>query len=115
MLSKSANTRLLVALITVTAAITGLCYPIADATYRWHDSSQYTRVIVNALGGIETRPRQWFAQDKLITDYTIANTDLIGRDKAVQEYTATRELLRSYGLAVGTYISGTTVMCRCWA
>jgi hypothetical protein len=110
MLTKSATRRLLVALLTVTAAITGLCYPLSDATYWWHDSSQYSRVIVNARDGIEMRPKQWFAQDKLITDYTIANADVVGRDKAAQEYKATRDLLRSYGLAVGTYISGTIVI-----
>lgn len=109
MLTKGARSRLLVALITVTAAITGLCYPIPDAYY-WHDSSQYSRVIVNAQDGIEVQPKQWFAQDKLVTDFTVTNADVVGRDKAAEKYKATCDLLRSYGLAVGTYISGTMVM-----
>jgi len=78
--------------------------------YQWHNSSHYSRVIVNATQGIETRPREWFAQDRLVTDFEITNANVIGRAEAEKEYAATRRLLASYGLSVGTYISGTTVM-----
>ncbi len=98
-----------VSVLALAAVAAGLVYS-SFVAYRWHDSSQYTRVIVNATQGIETRPRQWFAQDKLITDFAITNADAIGRDKAAQEYQATYQLLKSYGLTVGTYISGTTVV-----
>ena len=98
-----------VSVLALAAVAASLAYS-SSAAYRWHDSSQYSRVIVNATQGIETRPRQWFAQDKLITDFAITNADTIGRDKAAEEYQATYQLLKSYGLTVGTYISGTTVV-----
>lgn len=78
--------------------------------FGWPDSDQYSRVIVNATQGIESRPRAWFAHDKLITDFAITNVDQIGNDAAVKEYEVTRRILKSWGLAVGTYISGTTVL-----
>ena len=102
--------RVFVSVLTLAAVAAGVAYSSSGASYRWHDSSQYSRVIVNATQGIETRPPQWFAQDKLITDYAITNADAIGQAKAVQEYEATRQRLESYGLAVGTYISGTAVL-----
>ena len=110
MLSKVWNRGPLGIAVTVTAAIAALCYPVPDAPYKWHDSSQYTRVIVNAQNGIETRPKEWFGRDKLVTDLEITNADLVGQAAANMEYNAIRSLLTSYGLAVGTYISGTTVM-----
>ena len=110
MLLNDVEGRVLIALIVVTVATAGLCNPISRDVYRWHDSSQFSRVIVNASDGIQMRPKRWFAEDKLISDFTVANVDPVGRVKAVQEYESTRELLRSYGLAVGTYVSGTTVM-----
>jgi len=82
----------------------------AKIAYAWHDSSQYSRVIVNATQGIEARPREWFARDRLITDFEITNVQSIGREEAQKQYWTTRRLLDSYGLAVGTYISGTSVM-----
>jgi hypothetical protein len=81
-----------------------------EGTYQWHDSSEYCRVIVNATQGIETRPREWFAQDRLVTDFEITNADVLGLAEAQKQYAATRRLLDSYGLVVGTYISGTAVM-----
>jgi len=79
------------------------------AVFQWPDSSHYNRVIVNAQQGIESYPREWFAQDSLVTDFTIADADKKSGDSAAQQYTAIRDLLNSYGLAVGTYVSGTTV------
>jgi hypothetical protein len=102
--------RAFVSVLTLAAVAAGVAYSFSGTSYRWHDSSQYSRVIVNATQGVETRPRQWFAQDKLITDYAITNADAIGRDKAAQEYEATYRRLESYGLAAGTYISGTAVL-----
>ena len=96
------------AVLLVAATCLGSSSP--GQLYHWHDSSQYSRVIVNATQGIETRPREWFTQDKLITDFAITNLNAIGHDKAEQQYDATRKLLGSYGLAVGTYVSGTSVL-----
>jgi hypothetical protein len=78
--------------------------------FEWPDSDHYSRVIVNATQGIESRPRVWFAQDKLVTDLAITNVDQIGNAAAVKEYDAIRHTLESWGLAVGTYTSGTTVI-----
>jgi len=85
-------------------------FAAAKIAYQWHDSSRYSRVIVNATQGIEARPREWFARDRLITDFEITNVQSIGREEAQKQYWTTRRLLDSYGLAVGTYISGTSVM-----
>jgi len=100
---------LLSALALVMAAV-GAAHSSSSPAYHWHDSSQYSRVIVNATQGIETRPRDWFTKDKLVTDFAITNLAVIGQEKAEQEYEATRQLLESYGLAVGTYVSGTSVV-----
>lgn len=107
---RKSMTRIFASLLILAGTSASIADSAPVSSYHWHDSSQFSRVIVNATQGIETRPRQWFAQDKLITDYTITNADVIGPDKAKQEYAATIKLLRSYGLAVGTYISGTTVI-----
>jgi len=96
--------------LTLMAAVRGIAYSSPSSSYHWHDSSQYSRVIVNATQGIETRPREWFAKDKLITDFAITNLEVVGQDKAEKQYEATRQLLGSYGLTVGTYTSGTTVL-----
>ncbi len=79
------------------------------AAFQWPDSSKYDRVLVNAQQGIESYPKEWFAQDTLVTDFTIADTDKKTAESAAQQYTTIRALLNSYGLAVGTYVSGTTV------
>lgn len=97
------------ALVLIFATIS-VSYPAANRAYRWHDSSRYSRVIVNATSGIEARPSEWFAQDKLVTDYVVTDANLVGRDAAVKEYEAASQRLNSYGLAVGTYISGTMVI-----
>ena len=86
MLLNDVEGRVLIALIVVTVATAGLCNPISRDVYRWHDSSQFSRVIVNASDGIQMRPKRWFAEDKLISDFTVANVDPVGRVKAVQEY-----------------------------
>jgi hypothetical protein len=78
--------------------------------YHWHSSSEYSRVIVNATQGIEARPRDWFARDRLVTDFEITNAAAVGATEAQRQYWTIRRLLESYGLSVGTYISGTSVM-----
>ncbi len=79
------------------------------APFQWPDSSHYNRVIVNAQQGVESYPKEWFSRDSLVTDLTIADVDKGEADSAKQQYRTLRDLLSSYGLAVGTYISGTTV------
>jgi hypothetical protein len=81
----------------------------SERQYQWHDSSQYSRVLVNVTQGIEALPRVWFARDRLITDFEVTTT-ATGLSEARRKYWATRRLLESYGLFVGTYISGTTVL-----
>ncbi len=100
----------LAGLFIVTYYAEGICASQqVKSSYQWHESSQYSRVIVNATQGIETRPKEWFSLDKLITDFAITNTSSIGHSQAVKDYEAVRRLLTSYGLAVGTYVSGVTV------
>jgi len=94
-----------------TFAIAFICiFASGQSVYYWHSSGRYCRVIVNATQGIEARPREWFAQDHLVTYFEITNADALGLVEARKQYAATRQLLDSYGLFVGTYISGTTVM-----
>lgn len=80
------------------------------APFQWRDSSAHSRVIVNATQGIESIPRDWLTKDWLITDYSITDVAGVGATQAPKQYAATRALLDSYGLAVGTYISGTLVI-----
>ena len=101
--------RYLIALLLIAGAVEVASLTVGQV-YQWHDSSQFSRVIVNATPGIETRPSAWFAQDKLVTDYMVTNANLIGHAEAVKEYNETRDRLQSYGLAVGTYVSGTLVI-----
>ena len=88
---------------------TGTAQTSPAAAFQWPDSSRYSRVIVNAQEGIASYPKEWFSQDTLVTDLTIADTKNKTSEAAMQQYQALRDLLTSYGLAVGTYISGTTV------
>ena len=43
---------------------------------------------MNATQGIETRPREWFAQDKLITDFRITDVRPPNSPAARQKYAA---------------------------
>jgi hypothetical protein len=85
-------------------ASTGTAQTSPTATFQWPDSSRYSRVIVNAQEGMEGYPKEWFSQDTLVTDLTIADTRNKSPEAAMQQYQALRELLTSYGLAVGTPI-----------
>jgi hypothetical protein len=66
-------------------------------------------VIVNAQQGVESDPKEWFSRDSLVTDLTIGDANKLSTEAAKQQYGTLRDLLVSYGLAVGTYISGTSV------
>ncbi len=96
--------------ISLTVIFAVVALTSATAPYQWHDSSHFSRVIVNATGGIESRPREWFAQDKLVTDFRIVDVDPTNSAAAEQKYMATRSYLASLGLSVGTYVSGTSVI-----
>jgi hypothetical protein len=77
-------------------------------TFQWPDSSHYWRILVNVNQYIESRPKSWYAQDKVVTDLTII--DVLPTDRDTKEhYEKVRKLLESRGIYVGTYISGTTV------
>ena len=96
--------------ISLTVILAVVTLRSATASYQWHDSSHFSRVIVNATGGIESRPREWFAQDKLVTDLRIVDVDPTNSAAAEQKYTAIRSYLGSLGLSVGTYASGMSVI-----
>jgi hypothetical protein len=77
--------------------------------FEWPDSSHYWRVMVNVNQYIENRPKEWFAQDKIITDLAIEKVDPANRDAAIRQYRKIRHELESRGIYVGTYTSGRTV------
>jgi len=79
--------------------------------YQWHDSSHFSRVVVNATEGLESRPKEWFAQDKLVTDLRITGVNPTNSAAAEQRYAAIRSYaVETLGLAVGTYVSGMSVI-----
>jgi hypothetical protein len=83
----------------------------STAPYQWHGSSHFSRVIVNATEGVESRPREWFAQDKLVTDFRITGVNSENTAAAQQRYAAIRSYaVNTLGLAVGTYVSGISVI-----
>ena len=102
--------RVLLSVLACTGLAAAAAHSVSGDAFHWPDSSQYSRVIVNATQGIETRPREWFAKDKLVTDFAVVNLEAIGQGKAEKDYQAIRQLLGSYGLTVGTYVSGTSVV-----
>jgi hypothetical protein len=53
---------------------------------------------------------EYFAHDKLITNFAIFDVPPGGQDQAARQYKKIRKELESKGLIVGTYISGTTVI-----
>jgi hypothetical protein len=76
---------------------------------QWPDSSHYWRILVNVNQYIANRPREWFAQDKVITDLQILDVTPAKLDSAIEQYNRLRRDLESRGMYVGTYISGRTV------
>ncbi len=97
--------------ISLTVLLAVVTLRSSTAPYQWHDSSHFTRVIVNATEGIESRPREWFAQDKLITDFRITGVNPENSAAAEQKYGAIRSYAaKTLGLAVGTYVSATAVI-----
>ena len=100
----------LAVLVGLAAMLGSAAFSSSEAKFQWPDASLYNRVIVNATQGIETRPKEWLSKDKLVLDYSITNVEAIGADEAAREYESTLRRLEGYGLTVGTYISGTTVV-----
>ena len=82
----------------------------SDVSFQWYDSSHFSRVIVNGTQGIEKYPREWFAQDKLITDFRITDVVPSNSPAALQKYAAIKSYIDSLGLTAGTYVSGTAVL-----
>jgi hypothetical protein len=83
--------------------------PAQHGPFQWPDSSHYWRVLVNVNQYIESRPPAWFAKDRVVTDLTVINVSPESHD-AAEHYAKIRKLLESRRIAVGTYISGTTVV-----
>ena len=102
-----AKPRAILLTFTLVSAATG--FETHATAFQWPDSSRYNRVIVNAQDGIESVPKEWLSRDALVTDFTVSDADKEKSQDTVQLYNATRNRLVSYGLAVGTYVSGTTV------
>jgi hypothetical protein len=82
--------------------------PAQHGAFQWPDSSHYWRILVNVNQYIESRPPAWFAQDKVVTDLNVINVSPASHE-AAEHYAKVRKLLESRHIAVGTYISGTTV------
>jgi hypothetical protein len=100
------SVNVLFAALLVTALNT---WPAENVAFEWPDSSHYWRVLVNVNQYIESRPMEWFSQDKLITDFVIRDIKPGDSGRAVQRYKTIRNLLEARGMYVGTYVSGTTV------
>ncbi len=82
--------------------------PAQHGAFQWPDASHYWRILVNVNQYIESRPPAWFAQDKVVTDLDVINVSPMSHE-AAEHYAKVRKLLESRHIAVGTYISGTTV------
>jgi hypothetical protein len=95
--------------VLATLAGFGLAPTEQKAPFQWPDSSHYWRVLVNVNQYIENYPKEWFAQDKLVTDLAVRDIKPGERQRAIQRFDVVRQLLESRGLYVGTYVSGTTV------
>jgi hypothetical protein len=80
-----------------------------SAGFQWPDSSHYWRVMVNVNQYIANRPKEWFAQDKIITDLAIQDVTPANHAAAVDQYTRLRHDFAARGIYVGTYMSGRTV------
>jgi len=84
-----------------------------NATFEWPDSSKYWRVLTNVNEAIEYHLKKnpyYFAQDKLVTDFQVGNVPPGDPQAGKKHYESIRKLLVSRGIAVGTYISGSTVL-----
>lgn len=88
--------------------VVSVARPAQHGAFQWPDSSHYWRILVNVNQYIESRPPSWFAQDKVVTDLDVINVSPTSRE-AAEHYAKIRKLLESRHIAVGTYISGTTV------
>ncbi|MGA8144165.1 MAG: hypothetical protein WB987_09785 [Candidatus Acidiferrales bacterium] len=94
-------------LVPLMAALAG--WSSRPTGFEWPDSSHYWRVMVNVNQYIGNRPKEWFAQDKIITDLAIEKVDPANEDAAAKQYKKLRHDLEARGIYVGTYTSGRTV------
>ncbi|MBV9303121.1 MAG: hypothetical protein JOY62_19350 [Acidobacteriaceae bacterium] len=84
-----------------------------DTTFEWPDASRYWRMLINVrqeIGNYVKIHPQYFTQDKVVTDLAILDVPPGGEEKAAKDYKRIRKELESRGIAVGTYVSGTTVL-----
>jgi hypothetical protein len=84
----------------------------AQIRYHWQDSSENTTVLVNVnqyiRQYINAHPT-WFNEDKTVTDFAVQDVAAAQRRRAAEDYASIRAELELRGMAVGTYMSGTTV------
>lgn len=84
-----------------------------NIAFEWPDASRYWRMLLNVGQQVETYLKnhpQYFSQDKVVTDLAIHPVPPGGEEQAAKDYKRIRKELESRGIAVGTYISGTTVV-----
>jgi len=100
---------LLLVVLLLTIAMRGT----SQTQFTWPDSSEYNRVIVNAnqyIAKYLTAHPSMFLGDRVVLDLSIDEANRIGSQAAQLQYTSVRALLESRGMAVGTYVSGTSVI-----
>lgn len=76
----------------------------------WPDSRDYWRALVNVNQFIDSRPADWFARDRLITDLSIIEVKPGDTQAAQNEFRSLKTRWASHGIIVGTYVSGRTVI-----
>jgi hypothetical protein len=87
--------------------------PAKNITFQWPDSSHYWRVLINVNQYIDSYLKnhpQYFVHDKLVTDFNVRDVPANGREQAAKQYKSVRKKLEARGMAVGTYVSGSTVV-----
>lgn len=97
--------RIILAMLLASNAI----WCTGNLAFQWPDSTLHGRALVNVNNYIATRPRAWFSHDTFVTDFQVLNVTPGTHAQAGEQYQKVRSLLESWGLQVGTYMSGTTV------
>jgi hypothetical protein len=103
----------LVKFSTLLGVVALVASPAKNITFQWPDSSHYWRVLINVNQYIDSYLKnhpQYFAKDKLVTDLSVIDIPAGGREAAAKQYKSVRKKLEARGMAVGTYVSGSTVI-----
>lgn len=95
----------LLALSTVVSAVIP-----AQRLIPWPESRDYWRALVNVNQFIDSRPSDWFARDRLITDLSVIQVKPGGMQAAQAQFRSLKSEWQGRGMIVGTYISGRRVV-----